>query len=113
MNKANELLKDRRLSNIKSKYVILLSDGEPNRYLNGTTFKNSGGPQCKVASEEINGIANEIRNDRQATLYVLGYALNNRFWYNEQVEPTCSRTGWHHHDASEGFGEGTTGPGRN
>ena len=112
LKKAYDLLGRSDIQGIKSKYVILLTDGAP------TMSNSSSHGSIKDYAEDAAKVAEDIRIDRQATLYTLAYAVADEELYGgesewQEVTHTCNETGWHQHNWSErnenGYGSGKDG----
>lgn len=109
-----ETEKGQALEDIKSTFVILLTDGSPNEKNSKNVYGNnySSGTQDYQAA----GISAEaIKTDRKAVLYTLAFDLGTTKAYNKnvEVEHECNQTGWHRHDqnsrTANGYGSGTEG----
>ena len=112
LKKAYDLLGSTDIQGIKSKYVILLTDGAP------TMSSSSSHGSIKDYAEDAAEVAEDIRIDRQATLYTLAYAVADEELYGgetewQEVTHTCNETGWHRHDwydrNENGYGDGQDG----
>lgn len=75
LQKAYDLLGRQEVQGIKSKYVILLTDGAP------TTSNQRGSRSTRDYAEDAAAVAQKIRVDRQATLYTLAYAVADENLY--------------------------------
>lgn len=79
LQEAYDLLGRRDVQGIKSKYVILLTDGAP-------TKSNQSSHSVREYAEDAAAVAQKIRVDRQATLYTLAYAVADETLYETRNE---------------------------
>lgn len=77
LQKAYDLLESQDVQGIKSKYVILLSDGAPTK----SNHTGNWNGTVKDYAEDAAAVARKIRTEQQATLYTLAYAVADENLY--------------------------------
>lgn len=122
---ANNLLGLSTVSPIANKYVILLTDGQPNAVrdsagsptgVNGHNVGNNNSG-FQTATTAAAATAASLKTGRKATLYTVAFATADATCYTYQTSVVtnhvCNETGWHQHTqaeiASNGYGSGKTG----